>query len=91
TVLEPLVSTNNLSLHLIYGATFGFFTGGYISLRPIVLVDLVGLDKMSNAYGFLLFVQGIAVPIGLPFIGFLREKTGTYLVPYNLKVRNVTE
>ncbi|CAF1318577.1 unnamed protein product [Didymodactylos carnosus] len=82
TVLEPLVSKSNLVLHLIYGATFGFFTGGYISLIPTVLVDLAGLDKMSNAFGFVLLVQGIAIAIGLPFVGFLREKIGTYLVPY---------
>ncbi|CAF1034787.1 unnamed protein product [Didymodactylos carnosus] len=82
TVLEALVSKSNLVLHLIYGATFGFFTGGYISLIPTVLVDLAGLDKMSNAFGFVLLVQGIAIAIGLPFVGFLREKIGTYLVPY---------
>ncbi|CAF1420294.1 unnamed protein product, partial [Didymodactylos carnosus] len=44
--------------------------------------DLAGLDKMSNAFGFILLVQGIAIAIGLPFVGFLREKIDTYLVPY---------
>jgi len=41
----------------------------YVCLTPIVLVDLLGLEKLSNAFGLILFFQGIGAVAGPPFAG----------------------
>ena len=39
-------------------------------MTPIVLVDLLGLEKLSNAFGLVLLFQGIGAVAGPPFAGF---------------------
>ena len=55
--------------HAIYCALFGFFSGGYVGLTSIILVDLLGVDKLSDGFGSLLLFQGVAVAIGTPIVG----------------------
>jgi len=52
------------------------FSGVYICLTPIVLVDLLGLDKLSNSFGLVLLYQGIGAVIGPPMAG--KELLGKY-------------
>ena len=40
-----------------------------MSLKPIVLVDLLGLEKLSSAYGVALLFQGIGALAGPPLAG----------------------
>lgn len=37
-----------------------FYSAGYISLTSIILVDLLGLEKLTNAFGLLILFRGIA-------------------------------
>ena len=55
----------------IYCAVFGATSGAYIVLMPVVLVDLLGLDRLTNALGLISLFQGIALIIGPPIIGKL--------------------
>lgn len=57
----------------IFCAVFGITSGAYVGLTSVVLVDLLGLDNLTNAFGLLLLFQGIASVIGPPFIGNLRD------------------
>jgi MCP family monocarboxylic acid transporter-like MFS transporter 14 len=41
----------------------------YICIRSILLVDLLGLEKLNNAFGLFLFCQGIASLVGSPLAG----------------------
>lgn len=52
-----------------YCFVFGFFISSYVCLTSVVLVDLIGVDKLTNAFGLLLLVQGIATFVGPPFCG----------------------
>ncbi|XP_014235374.1 monocarboxylate transporter 7-like [Trichogramma pretiosum] len=61
----------NFYLMAIYAAIFGFTTGAYVGLTSVCLVDLVGLDKLTNAFGLVLLSQGIASLAGPPIAGFL--------------------
>ena len=38
-----------------------------------MLVDLLGLKKLTNAFGILLVFQGVATAIGPPIAGFLYD------------------
>ena len=53
----------------MYSALFGVTSGAYIGLTPVVLVDILGLQKLTNALGLLSLFQGIALIIGPPIIG----------------------
>lgn len=54
-----------------YSAIFGFLIGAYVGLVSVILVDLLGLDKLTNAFGLLLLFQGISSFIGPPIAGLL--------------------
>jgi hypothetical protein len=41
----------------------------FVTLRSIVIANLLGVNKLNNAYGLLSLCQGIAVIIGSPLAG----------------------
>ncbi|XP_058445391.1 monocarboxylate transporter 5 [Malaya genurostris] len=61
-----------------YSAVFGFTIGAYVGLTSVILVDLLGLDKLTNAFGLLLLFQGIASFLGPPLAGWLYDLTLSY-------------
>ncbi|XP_034824072.1 monocarboxylate transporter 12 [Maniola hyperantus] len=62
----------------IYATTFGFTIGAYVGLTSVVLVDLLGIERLTNAFGLLLLFQGIASLIGPPFAGWLYDTLNSY-------------
>ncbi|GIY91825.1 monocarboxylate transporter 14 [Caerostris extrusa] len=73
---------NSISFLLAYGALFGFCIGCFATLRSIVIVELLGLEKLTNAFGLLLLFQGIASIIGAPVAGMFYDLTGSYDAPF---------
>ncbi|KAK6641289.1 hypothetical protein RUM44_012998 [Polyplax serrata] len=76
TALSGLVLT--LPYQYAYCAIFGFSTAAFASLRSIMVVDLLGLENLNNAFGILLFVQGFGSALGSPIAGAVREATSNY-------------
>ncbi|XP_074040298.1 monocarboxylate transporter 1 [Leptinotarsa decemlineata] len=62
----------------VYSAVFGFTAGAYVGLTSVILVDLLGLERLTNAFGLLLLFQGIASLVGPPIAGALFDYTGSY-------------
>lgn len=58
-----------------FAAVFGVCIACFSALRSIIAVDLMGLEKLTNAFGFLMLFQGIAAIIGAPIAGGLLAKT----------------
>ncbi|KJH47344.1 transporter, major facilitator family protein [Dictyocaulus viviparus] len=63
----------------IYAGLFGFSISSYICLTSVILVDLLGLDKLTNAFGLLLLWQGVGTVFGPPISGYLADITNTYV------------
>ena len=63
------VFCNTYISEAVYCAIFGVTSGAYVGLTSVVLVDLLGLDKLTNVYGLMLLFQGIASVIGPLIIG----------------------
>ncbi|KAL0275610.1 UNVERIFIED_CONTAM: hypothetical protein PYX00_003412 [Menopon gallinae] len=71
-VLMPVVPESVFT----FAVCFGFFTAPFVSLRPVVLVEFLGLEKLTNAFGLVLLSQGVASIMGPPLAGFIKELTG---------------
>nr|CAH7756863.1 unnamed protein product [Callosobruchus chinensis] len=78
----PLI-TDYWSLLFVSGA-FGFFIAANYSLTCIILVELITLDRFTNAYGLLLLVQGVANLVGPPLAGWLCDITGSFDLSFYL-------
>ncbi|XP_066942385.1 monocarboxylate transporter 14 isoform X2 [Macrobrachium rosenbergii] len=76
TVILPFFSDE--SLLLCYAVIFGFAVAAFASLRSILLVELLGLEKLTNAFGLLLLFQGIAALFGSPTAGAFVDATKSY-------------
>lgn len=49
----------------------------YISLTSIIIVELVGLDKLTNAFGSICMFRGAAAMMGPPLAGKVQSKIRT--------------
>ncbi|VBB32790.1 unnamed protein product [Acanthocheilonema viteae] len=63
---------------LIYSVLFGFIISAYISLTSIVLVDQLGLDRLTNSFGLLVVSRGIASLLGTPLAGIVYDMFASY-------------
>ena len=50
-----------------------YLAGCYVSLTAIILVDLLGVDKLTSSFGVTLLVQGVAVLVGPPICGKITD------------------
>lgn len=57
----------------VYAAVYGATAGAYVGLTSVILVDLLGLEKLTNAFGLLLLFQGVASLVGPPIAGWLYD------------------
>lgn len=51
-------------------------------MTSIILVDLVGLEKLTNSFGLVILFRGAAACVGSPLAGVLRDMTNSYTVPF---------
>lgn len=63
---------------------FGLFIAANYALTSIILVELITLDRFTNAYGLLLLVQGVANLVGPPLAGWITDMTGNYDLAFYL-------
>ena len=54
---------------MIYCIFFGATSGAYTVLTPVILIDLIGLDRFTLAYGLDLLAMGMGTIIGPPLAG----------------------
>lgn len=57
---------------------FYFISAFMVTLRPIVIVYLLGLEKLTNGFGLNMMTMGFSGLIGVPVATAIFEATGTY-------------
>jgi len=67
TLVVPLV-TSLSSLAAVSGL-FGLFVSANYALTTVILVQLVGVDSLTDAVGIVSFAQGISNLVGPPLAG----------------------
>lgn len=82
TIIEPFCTS--FTSFFIYSIVFGFSSGGYVSLTSVLIVDLLGLEKLTDAFGILLVFQGIATSIGPPIVGIIFDNFHSYVFAFVL-------
>lgn len=58
-------------------AVFGLLVGIYISQKSVILVDILGVDRLVNSFGLLITFQGLGMFIGPPISGKLPRAGAT--------------
>ncbi|GFR60031.1 monocarboxylate transporter 5 [Elysia marginata] len=81
TCLSPLCG-GNVVLHGIYGFTFGTFIGVMHVLSTIILVELVGVSRLSSSLGVMNMFRAIGLILGTPVGGWIYDATGSYTVSF---------
>ena len=71
TILAAVL--HSYALLATYCAAFGFFISGNYALTTIILVDLLGMEKLTNAYGLVMLSEGVANLIGPSLAGKCRN------------------
>lgn len=67
TLVVPALTT--FASLAAYCAVFGFFISANFALTTIIVVELLGMDQLTNAYGFISLAEGLANLVGPPFAG----------------------
>ncbi|XP_076687098.1 monocarboxylate transporter 5-like isoform X3 [Andrena cerasifolii] len=76
TILSILCTT--FTTFALFSSVFGFTSGAYVGLTSVILVDLLGMNRLTNAFGLLLLFQGFASLLGPPIAGWLYDALETY-------------
>ncbi|XP_075228297.1 solute carrier family 16 member hermes isoform X3 [Lycorma delicatula] len=72
----PFATTyNGLS---IFCGIFGLASGTYVGITAVIIVDLLGEDRLASSYGVSLFVNGVLQLIGPPICGAAFERLNSY-------------
>lgn len=67
TLLVPLLTS--FPLLALYSALYGIFISANYALTSIILVDLLGMEQLTSAFGVVSSAGGLAVLFGPPFAG----------------------
>lgn len=62
----------------VYCVIFGATSGAFVSLTSVILVDILGIERLTNAFGLLLLFEGVASLVGPPVTGWLYDFSGSY-------------
>ncbi|XP_033759184.1 monocarboxylate transporter 12-like [Pecten maximus] len=68
----------------IYSVLFGAAIAAFVSLRSIIMVELMGIERLTNAFGLVTLCQGLSSFIGSPIAGALADETGDYNITFYL-------
>ncbi|OWF43201.1 monocarboxylate transporter 12-like [Mizuhopecten yessoensis] len=63
---------------VIFACLFGIYSGGLIAFTVPILIEIVGLSKLSAAVGALYFMYGIGWFVGPTVAGLIIDHTGSY-------------
>jgi len=59
-------------------AAFGLGSGVVVGITAVIMVDMLGEERLSSSYGISLFCSGLMQLIGPPVAGYLYQSTRSY-------------
>lgn len=76
------IFAGNYILLLVTSALFGLFFASSFSFTPVILVELIPLERFTTAYGLTLLCQGIGNLLGPPIGGLLFDVTQSWALSF---------
>ncbi|CAF3345982.1 unnamed protein product [Rotaria sp. Silwood1] len=80
TLLVPFCGTHGLLI--AYCIIWGGFIAFHVSLSPVIVCQLVGLERYSSALGLTLMFRGITSLTAPPVMGAIRDVTASFNIPF---------
>lgn len=77
--LAVLPMASSYSMISFWCALFGLASGTYVGITAVIMVDMLGSERISSSYGISLFVNGILQLVGPPICGAWFEYTNSLL------------
>lgn len=72
------IFTHYYTLLMVSAALFGLFFASNFSFTPVILVELIPLERFTTAYGLSLLCQGIGNLLGPPLAGLIFDITNSW-------------
>ena len=76
TCILPLL--NNLTLICVYSILYGFLTSVNYVLQSSLVIESLGIDNLTLAFGWLQVCQGVSTLFGTPLLGWVKDLTEDY-------------
>jgi MFS family permease len=73
---------HTFALFVTFATLFGLFIAAYISTTSVILVDLVGIDKLTTSFGLITMFRGTAAVLGPPIAGAVFESTQSFTASF---------
>ncbi|VDI76009.1 Hypothetical predicted protein [Mytilus galloprovincialis] len=67
---------------ITYSILFGSGIAAFVSLRSIIMVELMGIEKLSSSFGLVVLCQGLSSFLGPPVTGSFADKSGDYSITF---------
>uniref|UniRef100_A0A2K6W4N5 MFS domain-containing protein n=1 Tax=Onchocerca volvulus TaxID=6282 RepID=A0A2K6W4N5_ONCVO len=65
-------------MYIVYTVPFAWSVACFSSLRAIICIELLGLEKLSNAFGMMMLCMGVAALIGPTLAALLKDLSGSF-------------
>ncbi|XP_054006495.1 uncharacterized protein LOC128891201 [Hylaeus anthracinus] len=78
------ILTPYYNLLMATSAAFGLFFASNFSFTPVILVELIPLERFTTAYGLSLLCQGIGNLLGPPLAGWLFDVTNSWDLSFHM-------
>ncbi|KAL3095392.1 hypothetical protein niasHS_007491 [Heterodera schachtii] len=82
TAFAPFLS--RLWMFALYCFPFAFGAASFAALRSIICVELLGIDRLTSAFGMLMLFMGVAALLGPPFARALKNWSGDYGLAFHI-------
>lgn len=81
TLVSACRPHDDIHFTLIYSLIYGLGTAYFTTLRSVIFVNNLGLEKLTNAFGLNSLMLGVAALIGPTVAGIIRVQTQSYFLP----------
>ncbi|XP_070198084.1 monocarboxylate transporter 12-like isoform X2 [Littorina saxatilis] len=71
-------------LLVVLSVLLGLLGGVPNTTISMLVLDCVGLDRMSKTLGFVIFTLGACTSAYYPLLGYIRDRTGSYFAVYHV-------
>ncbi|GFR84415.1 monocarboxylate transporter [Elysia marginata] len=69
---------DSFSMMALSAALFGFFSAVPIALCSVLLCDILGINNLANAFGYVILLRGVGSTLGPPLAGAIIDATGRF-------------